>query len=363
MRNLSSALNWIFIAIFVAASGMLYNLLFGEPGRLYIGAIFALFCGIPILAFERGMFFPSLFHRIHRLPTPIFIASALVIDFGLISIGFAAAGSLLKSLGVLTGTWAQVTILPMDVFLYALAMSAVVVFVVRVRELLGRDVFFSLLTSRYRNPVPEERVFLFIDLVGSTAFAEKYGDLRAQQYLGSLFGAYAEHVWQHRGAIDDYIGDAAIITWPLERGIKNGRCIRCVFDILADIEKNSEFWLQTYGQVPRVRAALHGGFIITAEIGVDHHKITYFGDTVNTTARLETLCKTLERPVLISADLANRLMLPDDIVAEDLGEHAVRGRGQALGVVALARAEPKASRLSESNLRRLDAGHRHGSFT
>jgi adenylate cyclase len=359
MRRLSSALNLIFIAIFVAASGVLYNLLFGENPRLYVGAIYALFCGVPMLSFERGMFLPGLFHQIHRLPTPVFIAASLVIDFALISIGFAAAGTTLKSIGIVAGTWAEVTLLPIDVFLYALGISAVVVFVLRVRELLGRDVFFSLLTSRYRNPVPEERIFLFIDLVGSTAFAEKHGDLRAQQYLSSLFSTYAEHVWQYRGAIDDYIGDAAIITWPLERGIKNARCVQCVFDILADIEKNSDFWLETYGQVPRVRAALHGGTIITAEIGVDHHKITYFGDTVNTTARLETLCKTLERPVLISTDLANQLVLPDDIVADELGEHAVKGRGQAVGVVALARAEPASSRLSDANLHRLDAGHRH----
>ena len=359
MRRLSSALNLIFIAMFVAASGVLYNLLFSENPRLYVGAIYALFCAVPMLSFERGMFLPGLFHRIHRLPTPVFIASALVIDFALISVGFAVAGIILKYVGVATGTWAEVTLLPMDVFLYALAISAVVVFVLRVRELLGRDVFLSLLTSRYRNPVSEERIFLFIDLAGSTAFAEKHGDLRAQQYLGSLFGAYAPHVRRHRGAIDDYIGDAAIITWPLERGIKDARCVRCVLDILADIEKNSEFWLKTYGQVPRVRAALHGGTIITAEIGVDHHKITYFGDTVNTTARLEALCKTLERSVLISRDLANRLVLPDDIVAEELGEHAVKGRGQAVGVVALARAEPASSRLSDANLRRLDAGHRH----
>jgi adenylate cyclase len=361
MRNLSSALSWIFIAIFVAASGVLYNLLFQETPHIYTGAIFALFCGLPMLAFERRLLFAPVHNWIHRLPTPLYIACALVIDFGFISVGFASAGSLLKWMGVITGTWAQVTILPLDVFLYALAVTALLVFVLRVRELLGRDVFFSLLTSRYRNPVPEERVFLFIDLAGSTAFAEKYGDLRTQQYLGSLFSAYAEQVWRHRGAIDDYIGDAAIITWPLERGIKNARCVRCIFDILADIEKKSDFWLETYGQVPRVRAALHGGFIITAEIGVDHHKITYFGDTVNTTARLETLCKTLERPVLISTDLANRLTLPQDVIAENLGEHALKGRGQSLGVVALARAEPALS--IQSNLGRLGVVHRHGSFT
>ncbi|MFS8115814.1 adenylate/guanylate cyclase domain-containing protein [Rhizobium jaguaris] len=335
MGRFPSALNWIVTSIFVAASGVVYGKLFFHASPLYIGAVYALFCGVPALAFERRMILPRLNRWMHRLPTPAFIVSALIADFALIAFGFAVAGGLLKSLNLITDSWANVMLLQVDIYIYAVMVTAVVIFVGRVRELLGRDVFLSLLTGRYRNPVQEERVFLFIDLVGSTAFAEERGDLKAQQYLGSIFGALAEPVRRHKGAIDDYIGDAAIITWPLERGVKNARCIRCVFDILADIEANAETWLKSYGRVPRLRAALHGGGIVTAEIGVDHHKIAYFGDTVNTTARLESLCKTLERQVLISADLARRIELPEEIATEDLGDHAVRGRDQALGVIAL----------------------------
>ncbi|MFT4183137.1 MAG: adenylate/guanylate cyclase domain-containing protein [Rhizobium sp.] len=335
MGMLPAARNWILTALFVAGSGIVYGKLFFPGSPIYIGAIFALFTGMPLLAFERRMILPRLNQWMHRLPTPAFIVSALIADFALIATGFAVAGGLMKSLGVITGSWADVMLLQLDVYLYAVAVTAVVIFVARVRELLGRDVFLSLLTGRYRNPVQEERVFLFIDLVGSTAFAEEHGDLKTQQFLSAVFGAIAEPIRRHKGAIDDYIGDAAIVTWPLNRGAKNANCVRCVFDILADIEANAEKWLKSYGRVPRLRAALHGGGIVTAEIGVDRHKIAYFGDTVNTTSRLEALCKTLDRQVLISADLARRLELPDGIVPEDLGEHAVRGRDHTLGVIAL----------------------------
>lgn len=337
MRSLPTVLQWTSIVIIVAGSGVVYNLLFDSDPRLYIGVVYALICGLPVILFERDLLFPALRRKMQRLPTLVFILCALVIDFALISVGFAAAGTILKLTGEMDGSWSQVTVLPTRVFIYAVVTSTIIAMVQRVRELLGRDVFFSLLTGRYRRPVQEERVFVFIDLVGSTSFAEEFGDLRTQQFLGSLFSAISSEVIHHRGAIDDYIGDAAIITWPLERGVKDARCVRCVFDIIANIEANSEFWLKTYGRVPRLRAALHGGPIVTAEIGVDHHKITYFGDTINTAARLEALCKTLERPVLISAELAGRLGMPDDISVEELGEHAVKGRGQTLGVIALQR--------------------------
>ncbi len=342
--------NWTLTSLLLASTGVVYGKMFFPQSPMYIGAIFALFCGLPLLAFERRMFLPRLNVWMHRLPTPAFILSALVADFLLMSVGYAIAGSILKLLGLVQASWEDLTLLKVDVYIYAVVVTAIIIFISRVRELLGRDVFLSLLTGRYRNPVQEERVFLFVDLVGSTAFAEEHGDLKTQEFLGAVFGAMAEPVRRHRGAIDDYIGDAAIITWPLRRGITNANCVRCVFTILDDIEANAETWLKSYGRVPRLRAALHGGRIVTAEIGVDHHKIAYFGDTVNTTARLESLCKTLERQVLISSDLARRIELPEAIIKEELGDHAVRGRDQPLGVIALHTQDRQALKPARSRL-------------
>jgi adenylate cyclase len=342
MREISPVQNWLLIALVMAASGVLYDVLFYGDNRPFIGATFALFIGMPILAFERKVVFRGLYRRIQSLPTLTFILAELFIYEILMSVGFAAAGLSLWGLGLIEpASWVDVVILPFHVFLYALAVCTLLIFVLRVRELLGRDVFTSMLISRYRKPISEERVFLFIDLVDSTAFAEKHGDLRAQQMLSSLFAAFAEPVRKYKGTINDYVGDAAIITWPLERGVKFARCVNCIFEIIGTIESDAESWLKQYGQVPRLRAALHGGNIITAEIGIDHHKITYFGDTINTTARLESLCKTLNRSVLISADLAQRIKLPEAVSAEDLGHHAVKGRGQSLAVIALSKADSR----------------------
>ena len=335
MRRNSVGL-WVFLLGAVAASGYLYSWLVYRQGY-FLGAVFALSICVPILAFERGLIFPILRAWINTLPTAGFLVAALIADYVLISIGNAVCGITLWSFGWIDGPFWRAATLSPQVLLYTLAVLTVMIFILRVRDLLGRDIFASLLLRRYRQPVAEERVFLFIDLVGSTSFAEEHGDLRAQQFLGALFAAFAEPVRRHGGAIDDYVGDAAIITWPIERGIKDASCARCVFDILDSIEKNANQWLERFGRVPRLRAALHGGPIITAEIGVDHHKITYFGDTVNTTARLESLCRTLATPVLISSELAQRMSFSNEIKANYLGMHGVKGRGQALGVMALTR--------------------------
>ncbi|WP_040854878.1 adenylate/guanylate cyclase domain-containing protein [Phyllobacterium sp. YR531] len=329
---------WVFVLCAVSISGAFFSWAFyGEPS--IVGSVFALFTCVPIIALERGALFPRLYARMAALSTPLYLIAMLIVTYILMYLGSALCRVLLGWIGYHTyESWQELAVLPASAMFSALGVSLVVSFVARVRELLGRDVFLSLLIGRYRKPIEEERVFLFIDLVGSTSFAQEFGDIRAQQFLSALFATFAEPVRRYLGAIDDYVGDAAIITWPMSRGIKDGNSVKCIFAILDLIEADQEKWIKDFGRVPQLRAALHGGPIITAEIGVDHHKITYFGDTVNTTARLETLCRTLDAPVLISSDLAGRLEFDSEIQPEFLGTHAVKGRGQTLGVMALKRA-------------------------
>jgi adenylate cyclase len=220
--------------------------------------------------------------------------------------------------------------------LYALGISALVVFVFRVRDLIGPGVFANLLIGRYHRPISEERIFLFLDVTGSTRFADRYGDREAQAYLGRVFNALALPVSRARGSIDDYVGDLALVTWTMDRGLRDAACLRCVFEFAGRLTAEAESWRSRFGQVPEFRAALHCGPVVTAEIGLERHKIAYFGDVVNTTARLEALSKALGVHVLVSADLLDRIgSLPDDLIAEDLGTHALRGRAEPLAVAAI----------------------------
>ena len=76
--------------------------------------------------------------------------------------------------------------------------------------------------------------------------------------------------------------------------------------------------------------------MVAGEVGVDRRKIAYFGDTVNTTARLESLCRDMDTPILISAELLARIpALPPDVRATNLGAHTLRGRDHPLAVLAL----------------------------
>ncbi|NWJ22797.1 adenylate/guanylate cyclase domain-containing protein [Rhizobium sp. RM] len=336
MRKLLPILDYVVLFVAVAGSGVAYAFL-EYGGGAFIGATYALFACAPILAFERGYIMPGLARRVSALPTPVYIAIGFLIYAVLVFCGFGLGGTILWASGIFPGTWRRAVHAELQTLVFTLVVCGIIVFIMRVRELLGRDIFTDLILGRYRRPVSEDRVFLFIDLVGSTSFAETNGDLKAQEFLGEIFATYAAPVRKFGGVIDDYIGDAAIVTWPYHLAVRRAACINCVFDILGAIEDKHDLWLKRFGEVPRLRFAIHGGPVITAEIGVDHHKITYFGDTVNTTARLESLSKMLGHPILISADLAHQIVLPKGVRSEYLGEHAVKGRGQTLGVCTLSK--------------------------
>lgn len=325
---------WIVAPAIGMLAGLLYGLIFEI--ELLVSSIRGAFIGAPVLLYERGLLFQAWRTLVRRAATPIFVVATLVTYIAMIAVGNAGAGTILHhAFGYMPNP--RVAMLMSDAGLaYALAISALAAFVFRIRDLIGPRVFANLLIGRYHRPISEERIFLFLDVAGSTRFAERHGDLAAQRYLGAIFGALALPVQRSRGSIDDYVGDMALVSWTMEQGTRDAACLRCVFDFAEVIAADAGRWLTEFDQVPGFRAALHCGSVVTAEIGLERHKIAYFGDTLNTTSRLESVAKELGVSILVSGDLLDRLgTLPGTIIVEDLGSRTVRGRHEPLRLAAV----------------------------
>ena len=78
--------------------------------------------------------------------------------------------------------------------------------------------------------------------------------------------------------------------------------------------------------MPDFKAGVHCGPVVTSEIGDLRKDIVHSGDTVNTTARIESLCKPLGQRLLISADLLARLPPGLGLRLKDLGPQPLRGK-------------------------------------
>jgi adenylate cyclase len=322
---------WFVAPVIGLVAGLLYGLTF--DAGLFVSAMRGVFIGFPILLYERGLFLRNWRDLIRRTATPIFAFATIATYVLTIAVGNAAAGTVLHhGFGYMSNARAAMMMSELGLA-YALGISALATFVLRVRDLMGPRIFASLLLGRYHRPITEDRIFLFLDVTGSTRFADEHGDLAAQRWLAAIFSALAGPVHRSRGSIDDYVGDMALVSWSVSQGTKDAACLRCVLDFARSLKADAEWWIAQFGEVPTFRAALHSGTVVTAEIGLERRKIAHFGDALNTTSRLEGLAKELDIAVLVSGDLLDRLgQLPGDILVSDLGFRPVRGRKEPLRI-------------------------------
>jgi adenylate cyclase len=230
-----------------------------------------------------------------------------------------------------------------DDVLFSLAVAFVFAFVTDINSLLGQNVLLNFITGRYYRPRLETRVFLFLDVEGSTGFAERLGPLAFHELLNRFVSDVTEPIVASRGEIHRYVGDEVIATWTLGHGIGGARCIAACFDAIDRLARLAPEYVKEFGAAVRVRAGLHCGPVVTGEMGTVRKEIVFLGDTVNTTARIQEMCRQTGDRVLASADLIDRLELPLGIAKRGLGDLHLRGKERDVALYALSRSVAAAS--------------------
>jgi adenylate cyclase len=196
----------------------------------------------------------------------------------------------------------------------------------------------------YRYPEAEDRVFLFADLQDSTGLAERLGDLAYTRLIGDCYRDMSEAILAWRGQVYQYVGDEVIVSWPFDKGTKNASCIRCFFDMEQLLEGKARRYMRRYGTIPKFRAGIHGGSVLTVWVGEAKTELAFFGDTLNAVSRIQGHCKALNERCLVSATVLEQLDLPSELRAKSLGEAELRGKDELIELFALERAVPRRPR-------------------
>jgi adenylate cyclase len=224
-------------------------------------------------------------------------------------------------------------------FAFAIGINLAVTF----SRLLGPGFLISLLTGRYHRPREEERIVLFLDVKGSTRLAERLGDKQFHRFLNRVFFDVSDPVAESGGEIYRYVGDEVIATWTMDRGLRQAACLTCVFAIEDALAARRAHYLLEFGAQPQLRGALHAGTLIIGEMGDWKREIVMLGDTMNTTARIEDVCRAKHCDYIASAAVLDRITtLPPGVRAQNLGSVELPGKKDRIALFALSRMTPGA---------------------
>ena len=214
------------------------------------------------------------------------------------------------------------------VYLFWLAVVIITLIGLSVNDKYGPGVFKSFILGKYFHPKREERIFMFLDLRGSTTIAEKLGEEKYFNFLKDVFNDATPPILNANGQIYQYVGDEIVISWKQDSGTKNANCIQCFFDIEKSLLAKSEYYKEKYnGIVPKFKAGLHFGAVMVGEIGIVKRDIVYSGDVLNTAARIQSKCNELGKDIIFSKYLLEKLEpLPSYFKSIAIGEMELRGK-------------------------------------
>ena len=224
-------------------------------------------------------------------------------------------------------------LLMMMVFWALAVMSGI--FIIHINDYFGQGVLVNLLLGRYHSPKEEVRIFMFMDLKSSTSYAEEYGHIKYSNLIQDCFYDLTDIVYSRCARVYQYVGDEVILTWEIDRGIHNNNCIQTFFDFERAIKKKEDYYVKKYGVMPEFKAGLHYGDVIVTEIGGAKEELAYHGDTVNTAARIQSVCNEREKKLIVSADLLailNDKELDKKYCFESEGITHLKGKKHAVGI-------------------------------
>jgi adenylate cyclase len=217
---------------------------------------------------------------------------------------------------------------------FSLVMFTVALFTAQMRSLIGGRALANVLLGRYYRPRQEERLFMLLDVKGSTPLSVRLGDEQFHELISAIFFDVDAPITERGGEIYEYVGDAVIASWYLGKGNREQQAIEAAFAARDAIRQRSEWYRQRFGVIPGLRAVLHQGSVVAGECGDSKRQIVYRGGTLNTLARLEALAKALGKDV-VASEPGDRLALPPGIQSEDLGEHELKGLPTPVRIVSL----------------------------
>ncbi|HIJ61174.1 MAG TPA: adenylate/guanylate cyclase domain-containing protein [Rhodospirillaceae bacterium] len=180
--------------------------------------------------------------------------------------------------------------------------------------------------------------FLFTDVTGFTAMAERFAPEILAPVLNRYFDGASAVIASHGGLVDQFAGDSilAFFNAPLDQPDHAARALACARDLDSFAEAFRGEQMAAGLPFGQTRIGVHSGPAVVGNFGSSNHfQYAAIGDTVNAAARLEELNKDFGTRVCVSAETLLRCDPGSAGAIRPLGLVRVKGKMDPLDVTEL----------------------------
>ena len=159
-----------------------------------------------------------------------------------------------------------------------------------------------------------QAVVCFCDLRRSSALAEELGMEKFLDALNDFYDCTAAPILEQNGEVLRFIGDAFLGIFPLDRFDSEEAACEAALTAarkgIATLRDRATDWRLQGKPLLEGGFGLHIGEVLYGNIGTaERLEFTVVGATANEAARLESQCKNLAEPILVSREFARKMQM------------------------------------------------------
>lgn len=199
-------------------------------------------------------------------------------------------------------------------------------FILSINKKFGPGVLLQYTFGRYFTPKEEERAFIFLDLKSSTRLAETLEHVSYSRMVQDCYAELTVPLINYKAQVYQYVGDEVVVSWKMSPYFSASSCYEFFYSFRGRIEARKEYFLLNYGVCPEFKAGVHCGKVTVAEVGEIKTEIAYHGDVVNTASRIQSLCNSFQKDLLVSESLLTHVPKKDLTRVSFVVDAALRGK-------------------------------------
>jgi adenylate cyclase len=181
---------------------------------------------------------------------------------------------------------------------------------------------------------------LFLDIRDSTYIAEKMTHSVNFDFINKFMLEQAPIIGKYNGFIDKFIGDCIMAIFPSNSSANDA--IECGLDILKHLGEANKSDYFKLGADLKIGVGINTGDLSLGIIGFSNRlEGTVIGDSVNLSARIESMTKTYKKELLISESTCIQIQNPEQYVIEFIDEVAVKGKEVSTKLYAVSHIKPQ----------------------